>query len=428
MGLNTTLKGDTLENEVFEIITGLLNRGEFFVSSGNSKIYQKKAYYSADREDDIIFDLSIETFRADATKYSLLTLIEVKNYASSIPVNDIEEFDAKIRQIGRHNTKGLLITNAPLQKSALNLARKFGIAVARIGGDKAIEWLAERRQNSMLNYDYNFVEEYLTDETKTRDSFIALSDGQTSHSLPDLLLKLGVVDNFQLPQDNFLIPYWSEEAFDNKIEQLNLLKCFAGLRLDTDRLCEWISILYDVDFDLDNTIGVAGNMSILGKLNYEPLSIQVNRELKPDIHRWRFTLVHEIAHLIIHYPILNSFRYSLQDTANNFNLGAIHSNDTVKRIELQANLMAGQILLPKNILLHQVAQYFKEENIHTGFLYVDHQPQNQQLLFKLLEKLSALFQVSMEVVKLRLKRLHLLQDKYEQSISSVLKEQGYKIW
>jgi Zn-dependent peptidase ImmA (M78 family) len=273
-----------------------------------------------------------------------------------------------------------------------------------------------------------FAEVYLTDSTLSRDTFIATVDGRTAHSLNDLLLQLRIVDNFHLPKDHQFIPYLSEKDIDDRIARLNLLKCFAGSRLDTDRLCEWISSLYDIAFDFDHPLGAAGNMTILGKLTYDPFAIQVNVQLKPDIHRWRFTLVHEIAHVILHYHLLAPFQYALQDTAGHFNFNVAGSDFTIKRMELQANLMAAQILLPTNIFLHRVAHYFKEQRIHTGFLFVDHQPQNQQLLLVLLEKVSQEFQVSMEVARLRLKRLRLLKDKYNQTIGSVLKEQGYPIW
>jgi Zn-dependent peptidase ImmA (M78 family) len=424
MPLNTTAKGDLLEEQVFKIISDLLKKGEFFVSSHKSKIYQKKAYYSADRGGNIIFDLSIETYRGNSEQYSLLTLIEVKNYSSAVPVNDIEEFESKITQIGKHNTKGVFMTNSVLQQSALNLARKYGIAIARVSDAGSLDWLAERKNESMWHYDKSFTDAYLTDTIDSPDRFVALADGRACHSLNDLLLQLNIVDNFPLPKDSAFVPYLSEDAIDQRINQMNLLKCFTGLRLDADRFCEWMSSLYDVAFDFDHPLGAVGNMVVLGRLHAEPLTIQINSELKPDIHRWRFTLVHEMAHLILHYSLLRFYHYTLQDTNDHFNINVMQTSSVIKRMELQANMMAGQILLPKNIFLYQVAQYFKEQRINTGFLYIDYQPQNQRLLFQLLEQLSSTFQVSMEVAKLRLRKLHLLKGKYDQSIGSILKEQG----
>jgi hypothetical protein len=56
---NTTQKGDLFEKQVFDIIKDLIDNDEFYVNAKKSRLYSKKAYYSKDRDDNIITDNSI---------------------------------------------------------------------------------------------------------------------------------------------------------------------------------------------------------------------------------------------------------------------------------------------------------------------------------------------------------------------------------
>jgi hypothetical protein len=67
---SSTQKGNEFEDRVFLAFSKLLAEDKFFVSSDKSKIYQKKGYYSKDRQNNIIVDISIETFMVGANNYS----------------------------------------------------------------------------------------------------------------------------------------------------------------------------------------------------------------------------------------------------------------------------------------------------------------------------------------------------------------------
>src|SRR5215831_16711442 len=104
--INSVKKGDQFEMKVFQILKQLLENDELFLPGKRSKIFQRKKYYSKIREDDIEFDIAIETYINDSDKYSLLTVIECKDYSKTVPVNDIEEFAHKLSGVGTHNIKG----------------------------------------------------------------------------------------------------------------------------------------------------------------------------------------------------------------------------------------------------------------------------------------------------------------------------------
>jgi len=139
--MSTVQKGNAFEDRVFRYIQGELSSDRLHVPNARSKAYQKKGYYSKDRNSEIITDISIETFLPDASDYSLLTVIECKDYSSAVPVSDVEEFHSKVQQITGDNVKAILFTTAALQSSALNFAKSKGIGVARYLPDDQVKMM-----------------------------------------------------------------------------------------------------------------------------------------------------------------------------------------------------------------------------------------------------------------------------------------------
>ena len=137
--MNTVSKGNTFENRVYASLKQELESEGLCVSSKAAKIFQKKGYYSRDRDGEIMSDISIEVALPRKERPSLIWLFECKDYSGSIPVDDVEEFHAKIQQISEDNTKGTIVVSGALQKSALNYARSKGIGVIRLLPDDQIE-------------------------------------------------------------------------------------------------------------------------------------------------------------------------------------------------------------------------------------------------------------------------------------------------
>lgn len=130
--MDTVQKGNKFENLVFKYIKQELYNDNFLVSPRNSEIFQKKGYYSKDRQSNIITDISIETFLPNIKNFGLLIIIECKDYKKNVPINDIEEFYAKVQQIAGINVKGIFVTTAKLQNGALKYAKSKGIGVLHL--------------------------------------------------------------------------------------------------------------------------------------------------------------------------------------------------------------------------------------------------------------------------------------------------------
>lgn len=137
--MSTVEKGDKFEDKVFSEISKLVESGNLGLNPDCCRLFQKKGYYSRDRDSDIIVDISVEVWMPGADQWSMLWVCECKDYSGSIPVDDIEEFKAKLNQITGVNVKGLFTTSSAYQKGSLNYARSNGIGLLRLLPEKQID-------------------------------------------------------------------------------------------------------------------------------------------------------------------------------------------------------------------------------------------------------------------------------------------------
>lgn len=155
--MSSVAKGNAFENRVFGAITNELNNERLGLSSRSASAFQKKGYYSRDRDSDIIVDISIEIWLPNADRWSMLWVCECKDYGSNIPVDDVEEFKAKLDQIAGANKKGVMAVTGALQQGALKYARANGIGIVRLLPSDQVEHLvyfmtsATMEESSRLN-------------------------------------------------------------------------------------------------------------------------------------------------------------------------------------------------------------------------------------------------------------------------------------
>ena len=138
--------GKILEIQVYNAVKKMIEKNLFLVSMPNVRVFHNKAYFSKERNDNIIIDVSIEKYliNPDENKDvepSLIIILECKDYKGSIPVDDVEEFHAKLQQIGADNTKGIIIaSNALFQSGAINYAKSNGITLASLFDEEQFKY------------------------------------------------------------------------------------------------------------------------------------------------------------------------------------------------------------------------------------------------------------------------------------------------
>jgi hypothetical protein len=136
------VRGERFEERAFRLISDQLSSGQLGLSPDHVSISRKSKHFSRDRNDHIVFDIGIEVRLPKADKPILLWLWECKDYSHSVPVDDVEEFHAKLQQVGGVNIKGGLITPSSLQAGALQYAKSRGIAVVRVLPEEQVDWIS----------------------------------------------------------------------------------------------------------------------------------------------------------------------------------------------------------------------------------------------------------------------------------------------
>lgn len=434
--MSTVAKGDWFEDEVFELFSKLLSRGQLLFNPQLARIYQKRAYYSKDRADDIVVDISIEVYLPDANQWSLLTVIECKNYTHNVPVDDVEEFSAKLSQIAGHNVKGIVVTSHAFQKGSIKYAESKGIALVRVLPSKEILWDVKRRPRdevtrTLTGNDVE-IEHALTDPNYTNWSvrtFACVGDHFT-HSIEDVLRQLhgqslepdGIEELMatatpsRVPETED-VPFLGNDSIEQAAKEL-MRRCRTrggqtSVACDLDSICKFLQSSREVTFDTATDLGAdARGRPILGRMVSLPPTIMVSSAIKTDLERSRFTLAHEIGHLVLgHGEFLNqeslsSWQYESTDIV-------LAGEKTIERMEIQANKFAAYLLLPRSEFLEKLSSILDMLQIKPRpyILYLDDQQCNQEAFYRVTGKLKSAFKVSRRVVEYHLKNLGLLIDR-----------------
>jgi hypothetical protein len=124
-------KGTAYEIEVAAAIEVELAQGNLGLDPALATVRRKPSYFSRDRKKDIVFDVSIEICRKGVSVPYWVWVWECKNYGHTVPVDDAEEFHAKLEQVGADRTKGTMITPIGFDTGTVEYARSKGIGLWR---------------------------------------------------------------------------------------------------------------------------------------------------------------------------------------------------------------------------------------------------------------------------------------------------------
>lgn len=191
--MSTLKKGNDFEDSVFSEISRLVENGNLGLKPDYCRLFQKKGYYSRDRNSEIVVDISIELWMPEADNWSMLWVCECKDYAKPIPVDDVEEFKAKLNQITGVNVKGLFATANAYQKGALNYARSNGIGLLRLLPKEQIDFiLYQMTREGYAQMERRRKEEYkvglINQNHRTEGSgFYSVNNGYVYHGWEQLL-------------------------------------------------------------------------------------------------------------------------------------------------------------------------------------------------------------------------------------------------
>lgn len=428
--MNTTKKGDALEIAVFNLLKAQIDADRFFARKDCCRIFRRKGYYSEKRKSNIVFDISIEISLPGATDYSVLILVECKNYAKIIPVDDVEEFSAKIEQVGEANTKGIFISNNALQSGALSYCKSQGMGVARYFNGQDLKWELRRSASASFagksaaddveaymgltlpDYKSSMFELYMQSPSGATNSVNIFLEGVVFHGLakndplrrlprprtkrPDVVPYLKMAELEEIAHDALASIGSDPDVGQVDLEQLCARHPAAkGLKL--------LRTALEPD---------AAPNHPLARITFEPLAIELFEMAGSNSGRDRFSLAHEISHLLLGHG--KYLKAEWRDDADNESIEGIHDDGTaLKRMEIQANYLASCLLMPRKRFKKAFYEQLEIRGIQNkgfGPLFVDTQECNLSNYYGVTAQLMAQFGASRAAVAIRLAGMGLIND------------------
>lgn len=426
-GVNlATMKGEKLEQDIFLVISQMIAEDRFFVRQEHCRRFHKKGYYSKDRKKEIVFDISIEVTLPGMSSYSLLILIECKNYSHRVPVDDIEEFYTKTQQISPSNIKAIVASNNAFQEGAFNFAGSKGIGLLRYFAADSLEWVLARSPSSMSVRGSAATEsgsayEGLRDQrfSSRYFDFFCFSGNACTNTINHFFSRLVRDDADDVLSDALseveqnarintrIVPYLEGEQIEEHAKRVLAEIGYSNGSTCLEDVCDRLSGRRDLRVELRSLAP-----GILGSISFQPLQIELDIVQAGSAARYRFTLAHELGHLFLGHDEY-MFRDVCRESDVEFEKNSNIEVRDIARMEWQANYFAACLLVPTPQLVRSAQKYVSKQGLFDrghGLIYLDGQPCNSVAFYSITSPLMAEFGVSRSVLKIRLKELGLLNE------------------
>jgi len=211
----------------------------------------------------------------------------------------------------------------------------------------------------------------------------------------------------------------TRDDIDSKAEEVALHfdpNAFARSSSPIYEIVTGLKNTYHIPFHFDQRLGssVKGK-KILGRFDFQPRRILIDEILPYDSPRFRWTLCHEIGHLVLHRKLdpklISRDSQGFVDTREELRFIRTARWSDLHWIEWQANQFASALLLPRSIVLEAVFAVQRELNIpRPGSIYLDDQLCNLRAYISILRCVAEKLNVSRTVLRIRLLNLGILND------------------
>jgi Zn-dependent peptidase ImmA (M78 family) len=430
---NSTTKGNDLEIRIFRLLQHEISQDRFLFKEKSCKIFQKKGYYSRDRDGEIVFDVSIEAFLPGQDSYSVLILVECKNYGHPVPVDDAEEFYAKIQQISGANVKGIIASTNSFQDGTRKFAKSKGIGLLRYYDNLDFKWVLTRSPSFLVTNSYA-INEFMNafrgiDEEAHRSKyfdFYCYVDDNYTNSLKlffSNLINLGTKEDDAellrtienpIVDSRAAVPYMDEADIEEFGDRVLATIHYTGGDVRVEDVCKWQLSERGLQVIVQDPQEPSFiNSGILGRITFQsPPQISVFRSAHKNAEQQKFTLAHELGHLLLDHDKYMSAEYC-QGADFELESPAQLGVQDIMRMEWQANCFASCLLLPRRPFINDFLRLIQQLGIKDrgfGLLYLDEQECNKEAYYHLTDILKSKYKVSRSVVRIRLKKLGLLND------------------
>lgn len=416
---SSTRVGDEFEATILEILRSEIEAERFHFKSECAKVFQKKGYYSRDRNSDIVFDIAIELSMPGAESYSSLILVECKRLARPVSVDDLEEFFAKLQQVGGARDKGIIVSLGGFQRAALEYGRSKGFGLARYFPGDELKWELRRSPvaSTWAGTDADeILRGLLVDEYEDANSaFYCVAPSAPVRTFNSLLQELtsGIADHAIVQQATAVetaVPYISKDQIESEVQDALSSIGYTGGQVSLQ--------------DLEHRTGlrvlraVAPGATerarhILGRIVFGETSVVTLYDYpEHEQSRIRFTLAHEFGHYLLRHGRYISSEYC-DALDHDYGPDPRITRVDIKRMEWQANYFASLLLMPTASVVRDLADLAQKHDLKDrghGLIYVDNQPVNLGIFYRVTSDLKQRYNVSRAVVQHRLQGLGLLND------------------
>ncbi len=398
--MNTVKIGDKFEDKSYRLIEKAVNNGELGILNSSARIFRKKGYYSAKREKEIIFNLAIEVWLKGAERYSLLFLIECKSSNSKkVPVDDVEEFYAKVDQVAGKNVKAVMISDNSFQKGGLTFAKHSGMMLIEVNSEDRYNIILHRASKD------NSIEDKEKNNNSVEEVFFKFIQKTLGIRKVEGLQKLSVsqIEN----RTKFIL------------DKFNRL---SG-PIEINSFVKYLEKEYKLTFDFSKNLETVNGKQIDGFFDVENKAILIDNSIVKT-PKFAFVLGHELGHFFLHsnlrmnQEVYNDFEDSHYDFFADKHL---FTNDK-HWIEWQANKFSVTLFLPRELFLHQLITYRLSIGINNArHIYLDKQPINQRDFYSTLSYLADYFGISQTAVKYRIEELGLITYEKRDDVKSLMR-------
>ncbi|MBU2999178.1 ImmA/IrrE family metallo-endopeptidase [Roseovarius nubinhibens] len=410
--MNTTEKGNKLEDQLFDYLSDQLERGELVIGVYPAmlcEVHKKKKYFCKEREADVEFDVAIEIRAEGRSDPHMRVIFECKNHKDPVQERDIRDFSDKINGIFKHGAKGMVVTSSRLQSGAERIARNRGLGIVKFD-ENGIDIVADRSGRTWA--EDPFVRNQIIDGPAKAKSlkFSACNDGKFFGSLHQLLRSFAPEQNVE--DRKGVGPSTKYVAFRSDAEIRAIAQNALGRiqhnrgAVDLAALCAKSDLQLKFSEQLSHD---SDGHEILGTANFTTRTIQVN--LHSNKFRERFTIAHEVGHFLLRH---DNYLYSDSIIENDLLVDAQSDGAlNYERLESQANIFASELLLPERdfqVSVQALRVYHGTVNKGFGYIFVDDQPCNYEPYNLMISALSNHFEVSKQAIEIRIKKMGLVQD------------------
>lgn len=431
--MNTTTKGDLFEERAFQIISVAIQEEQLGLIPGNCRIFRKKAYFSKERQSNIIFDLSIEVWLPDADQYHLLYLIECKDYSRPVPVNDVEEFVSHINQVTGVNAKGIFITTQKLQQGALEYARSKGLMLIEVSKENIQKIILHNRNKKNSHLTDEPVISWPTQINRLSEISMVYDEQDTSPSDWD-----SIIQNLLNKQLNANY-YWEQPGTEviglerlsfQLIEELtiDIINDFNPSILrnyEAFPIHDFISYFqekFGTTVITDQNIPLIKGKKLNGYCDFENKKVFIDVDLV-DTGQFAFVCAHEIGHYFLHSHLqISQAEYDKQpDSKYDPAIGKYALLNEKHWIEWQANQFAASLIMPKRSVLGKLLEWQYKVGIRNkGSVFLDKQPCNIRDFKVVITLLAFEFKVSRTILEYRMRELKIIKYANEKGYGSSL--------